>query len=129
MPPCILLRVGDQALYAGIDESRAKQWASLRLHLSMQKTAGAFRGCKQLSVAFDPSTYNGEETAVAVAYACREGGIAAYLPVKVVPPNKHVRSNEISMSHDVQEIVAAGLQDRWAAYKERAGEWTDTQTL
>eukprot|EP00959_Pyramimonas_sp_CCMP1952_P186391 3897617-Pyramimonas_sp.AAC.1 len=75
--------------------------------MSLEKTKAAFKGCKQLSIAFDPSTYNGEETAVAVAYTSKNHDglkIAGYCPIEVIPPNKHIGAREISMTPDVREL-------------------------
>ena len=121
VPPWIALRVGDQNLYRSLDETRSKQWGRLRVAMAMEKTSAAFRSCRQLSVAFDPSTYNGEDTAVAVAYTWRNqsgSSVAGYCPIKAIPPNKHIGLQEIRMTEEVKEIVAARRQTRWAAYKE-----------
>jgi hypothetical protein len=89
--------------------------------MSLEKVKDAFRGCKQLSISFDPSTYNGEETAVAVVYTSKThagSSAAGYCPIKVIPPNKQICAREIRMTPDVREIVIGRRQERWAAYKE-----------
>eukprot|EP00959_Pyramimonas_sp_CCMP1952_P132747 2775594-Pyramimonas_sp.AAC.1 len=121
VPPWHILRLGDQNTFGNIDESRSKQWGRLRVYMSLEKVKDAFRGCKQLSISFDPSTYNGEETAVAVVYTSKThagSSAAGYCPIKVIPPNKQICAREIRMTPDVREIVIGRRQERWAAYKE-----------
>ena len=53
--------------------SNAGIWEAIDCELFMNNSSDNFQGCKQLSVAFDPSTYSGEDTGGAVAYNLRTG--------------------------------------------------------
>ena len=76
-----------------------------------------FHGCRQLSLSYDPSTYCGQDTAVAVGYNI-PGRISTYCAIKVVPKGKHLVPHQVPMEQSVAETVAQKKFERWAGYKE-----------
>ena len=67
-----------------------KHEQTIRVALYTQKAAQAFKGCKHIAVAWDPSTYD-VECMVAIAYS-HQADMATYLPIQVMQP---LRTQEI----------------------------------
>ncbi|RYE98898.1 MAG: hypothetical protein EOO77_36410, partial [Oxalobacteraceae bacterium] len=87
----------------------------------------AFRDTKQLSVAFDPSTYDGEETLVAIAYSPIHK-VAAHLPLQILRRGGLAAAELPSATP--QHIARFGQRvDRLAAHRQLAGLHHALQTV
>ena len=115
--PDTLLRCGEGQRFSDISESLGRVWEHMRCAMAIKKAKRVFGGVKQVSIAFDPSTYSGEETSVGIAYANRHGGVASYMPIAVIPNGKVVPPT-IPCNADILEVIRARKQVRWSAYKD-----------
>ena len=96
--------------------SNAGIWEAIDCELFMNNSSDSFQGCKQLSVAFDPSTYSGEDTRVAVAYNLRNG--MSTVAIKTIPRSKAPCLGYLDVEDDVAALIAERKIERWSSYKE-----------
>ena len=107
----------DRPEFLGLSPQQGFMWAAFLLSVLLKKVKTAFASCRQLGISFDPSTYNGEETGVGVAYSWRTG-LAAYTNVSIIPASKWPSVLKIDFIPDLEHIAVTRKLERWAAYKE-----------
>ena len=117
IPREVLRFNNDRAEYQGLRHHVADLWFLKELCMYMRNTQAAFAGVCQMSMAADPSVYNGEDTLVSQVYSatCK---IAATACVKVIPRCKHIALDELAMTDRFAAVVIERRQQRWAAFKE-----------
>ena len=115
--PVMLLRCR-KSEYENISICHGRNWEWLRCLMTMNKASSMFNGVQQISISFDPSTYNGEETCVGLAYTNLHGGVASFLPIAVIPNGKKVPRSGVALLSEIQTAIARGKETRWAAYKD-----------
>ena len=116
-PGQILAANDGQIHLQGLSPRVGHGWTLVELNQFMMNSVAKFGGRLQVSMAFDPSTYTGEETAVAVLYS-PSAGSSTYGPIKRIPAGKIVRPDEVSMYEEIEVMAAVRKCERWAAYKE-----------
>ena len=68
LTPAEYLRANDTDMSLRVAPSNGDVWEAIECDLFMNNSSASFQGCKQFSMAFDPSAYAGEDTGVCVAY-------------------------------------------------------------
>ncbi len=116
-PRQILANDNDRQEFVDLKHQVADTWSVKELDMYLKNTQQAFQDQVQLSITTDPSSYNGEETAVGMVYSW-EKDIAAVLPIKVIPRGKQIPAGELDMSLLLAAAVLRRKFERWAAYKE-----------
>ena len=96
--------------------SNAPIWEAIECDLVLGNSRASFTGCKKISLAFDPSTYSGEETGVAVAYNQRSK--VSTVMLKTIPRAKQPTLGAFEVTEDVGALIAQRKVERWSCYKE-----------
>ena len=116
-PRQVLKFNNDRDEWRSLSLNPSDKWSLRELDMYMRNARDAMHAEVQLSISFDPSTYNGEETMVSQIYSWMKD-IACQCIVQIVPRGKHISVNEIPMSDGFAAIVLQRRQERWASFKE-----------
>lgn len=114
--PSEYLQYNETDVSLRVSTGNAHTWEAIDCDLFMQNSSSAFRGCKQISLAFDPSTYSGEDTGVATAYNPTTD--VSTVSIKIIPRSKLSCLGRVEVEPDVAAMIGDRKIERWSSYKE-----------